>query len=73
MKNESFSIVSGRTVMRIRDRFCETPQELLGSRLFREVLERCVLELSRKNSPWVLSTWTKRAILSGTGPKSVLL
>jgi hypothetical protein len=37
--------------MRVRRRFCETPDELLHSDLFREVLRRCLRELSRRDSP----------------------
>lgn len=51
MKTGSFDFVGRKVIMRLRDRVCETPQELLSSLLFREFLSRCLADLSAKNSP----------------------
>jgi len=49
MQNESFSMIDGKVVIRLKDRVCDTPEELLTSQLFYRVLQRCVADLSRKN------------------------
>jgi hypothetical protein len=51
MENLSYNFAGRKVIMRLRDRVCETPQELLSSKLFREILKRCLADLSRKDSP----------------------
>jgi hypothetical protein len=50
MMNGSYKLFDGKVIIRSRDRICDTPEELLSSRLFREILKRCVGELSRRRS-----------------------
>ncbi|HEY3345863.1 MAG TPA: hypothetical protein VGJ97_13095 [Anaerolineaceae bacterium] len=50
MENESFHFTDGKVVIRLRDRVCDTPEELLSSQLFYRVLYRCIADLSRKDS-----------------------
>ena len=51
MKKLTFSIIGRKVVIRLRDRVCESPQELLSSKLFRKILTRCLADLSKKGSP----------------------
>lgn len=48
---ENFKFVDHQVILRIRDRVCETPEELLSSALFRELLRRFVKDLIRRSSP----------------------
>ncbi|MGQ9474198.1 MAG: phosphoenolpyruvate carboxykinase [Candidatus Caldatribacteriaceae bacterium] len=48
---QGFRIVGKKAIFYIEDRVCETPQELLESSAFREVLAKAVEELERKRSP----------------------
>ncbi|MGC8777439.1 MAG: phosphoenolpyruvate carboxykinase [Candidatus Caldatribacteriaceae bacterium] len=50
-EERDFRIIGKKAILHIEDRVCETPQELLESRAFREVLWRAVEALQRKNSP----------------------
>ena len=50
MENRSFQIIDGKVIIRIKDRICDTPEELLASRLFYTLLRRMVRELGKKNS-----------------------
>lgn len=50
MENRNFQIIDGKVIIRIKDRICDTSDELLSSRLFFTVLRRVVRELGRKNS-----------------------
>ena len=47
----SFQFVDRKVIIRLKDRGCETPEELLSSPLFREVVIRYVRKLERNNSP----------------------
>jgi hypothetical protein len=47
----SFQFVDRKVIIRLKDRGCETPEELLSSPLFREVVLRYVRKLERNNSP----------------------
>jgi hypothetical protein len=47
----SFQFVDRKVIIRLKDRGCETPEELLSSPLFREVVLRFVRKLERNNSP----------------------
>ena len=44
-------IIDGKVILRIRDRICDTPESLLSSPLFLDILKRTVAELERRNSP----------------------
>jgi hypothetical protein len=50
MKIYSHKIFDKKVILTINRRICETPEELLSSALFYEVLGRCIEELSRKGS-----------------------
>lgn len=50
MQNGSFRILDEKVIIRIKDRLCETPAELLKSDLFNRVLTRCIDDLTRRNS-----------------------
>ncbi len=49
--DSAYKFVDSKLIIRIRDRVCESPDELISSQLFREVLERFVQELARRDSP----------------------
>ncbi len=51
MENIAFAVLDRKVIMRVRRRFCETPDELLQSDLFRDILRRCLRELARRDSP----------------------
>jgi hypothetical protein len=46
-----FKFVDRKVIIRLRDRVCETPEELLTSELFREVVARLVKHLAEQESP----------------------
>lgn len=50
MENGSYSLFSGKVVIRFKDRACDTPEQLLTSRLFFRILDRCIANLVQKNS-----------------------
>lgn len=50
MKNYSYSIFEKKVIIKINKRLCETPEELINSELFLEILNRCIENLSRRNS-----------------------
>ncbi len=50
MQNGSYRIFKDKVVIRIKDRMCETPTELLSSKLFLQVLTHAISTLSRRNS-----------------------
>jgi hypothetical protein len=47
----TYKFVDHKVIIRLRDRVCETAEELLSSDLFRDVVERFVRELGRQDSP----------------------
>ncbi len=47
----TFRFVSRKVIIFLRDRVCETPEELISSELFSEVVTRFVDDLKRKQSP----------------------
>lgn len=47
----SFRFVDRKVIIFLRDRVCETPEELMSSELFYEVITRFVNDLKRKQSP----------------------
>lgn len=48
---ETFRFVNRKVIIFLRDRACETPEELISSKLFSEVVTRFVDDLKRKQSP----------------------
>ncbi|MEN3187066.1 MAG: phosphoenolpyruvate carboxykinase [Atribacterota bacterium] len=50
-EERDFRIIGKKAILHIEDRVCETPAELFQSRAFREVLQRAIQELRKKNSP----------------------
>lgn len=51
MQKSTLRIVGNKAVLNIRERMCETPEELLGSEKFRLVLDHCLSGLREKDSP----------------------
>jgi hypothetical protein len=51
MQRSTLRIIGNKAVLNIRERMCETAEELLASDKFRMVLDRCIENLSTKNSP----------------------
>ena len=47
----SFRFVNRKVIIFLRDRVCETPEELMSSELFHEVVTRFVNDLKQKQSP----------------------
>ncbi len=47
----NYKFVERKAILYIRDRVCETPDELLSSEMFAEVLRRAVDSLERRDSP----------------------
>ena len=47
----TFKFVNRKIIIFLRDRVCETPEELMSSELFSEVVTRFVADLKRKQSP----------------------
>ena len=50
MKNYSYTISGKKVIITINKRLCETPEELIDSDLFIEILNRCIKNLSKRNS-----------------------
>jgi hypothetical protein len=59
MDEGTFKFVGRKIIIRLRDRTCETPEELLSSRLFRKVLDQFVAQLRRDEAP-LLKIFDKR-------------
>lgn len=51
MQKNILKIVGNKAVLTIRERMCETAEEMLGGRQFRMVLDHCLTTLKAKNSP----------------------
>ncbi|MGA2142334.1 MAG: phosphoenolpyruvate carboxykinase [Brevinematales bacterium] len=47
----NYKFVGNKLIMRVRDRLCESEEELISSDLFKEVLARCIKDLAKKESP----------------------
>ncbi len=47
----TFKFVNNKVLILLRDRVCESPEELMGSDLFLEVVSRFVADLKRKRAP----------------------
>lgn len=48
MDDKDFKFVGKKVVMRVKNRVCETPDELMSSSLFLEIVKRCMLEVIEK-------------------------
>jgi hypothetical protein len=53
MHKNGLKIVENKAVLHIRERMCETAEEMLESDMFRTVLEHCIAQLEHKNSPMI--------------------
>jgi len=51
MQRSTLRIIGNKAVLNIRERMCETPEELLASDKFRLILDYCIQNLKAKNSP----------------------
>ncbi|HUX94311.1 MAG TPA: hypothetical protein VMV47_01150 [Bacteroidales bacterium] len=51
MQKSTLRIIGNKVVLNIRERMCETAEEMLGSEKFSQVLEHCIENLKEKNSP----------------------
>jgi len=51
MQKSTLRIVGNKAVLYIRERMCETAEEMLESNKFRIVLEHCLRQLEKRNSP----------------------
>lgn len=51
MQRSTLSIIGNKVVLNIRERMCETAEEMLASDKFRKVLDHCLNNLRSKNSP----------------------
>ncbi|MEA4906561.1 MAG: hypothetical protein VB089_03010, partial [Anaerolineaceae bacterium] len=50
MNSGTYQMFDGKLILRIRDRICDTPDELLSSEIFLDFFKRCIHDLSRRNS-----------------------
>ena len=51
MDSTEFQMIDGKIVLRLRDRICDTPEELLSSEQFQRILTHFINGLNSKNSP----------------------
>jgi hypothetical protein len=51
MQKSTLRIIGNKAVLNIRERMCETAEEMFKSDKFRSVLDRCLENLKSKNSP----------------------
>ena len=51
MQKSTLRIIGNKAVLNIRERMCETAEELMSSEKFRAVLDHCINQLQRKDSP----------------------
>jgi hypothetical protein len=50
LENITFQLIDEKVIIRLKDRVCDNADELLSSDLFLRVLERCITDLSKRNS-----------------------
>ena len=50
MQQGSYRLLKDKVVIRIKDRLCDTPTELLSSKLFLQILSQSIASLVRRNS-----------------------
>ncbi|HPG38187.1 MAG TPA: phosphoenolpyruvate carboxykinase [bacterium] len=58
-----YTILDKKVIIKLRDRICEDSDELLSSDLFRAVVERCITDLVRKESP-LLQVFNKKTAIT---------
>lgn len=51
MQKSTLRIIGNKAVLNIRERMCETAEELLSSEKFRTILDHCINQLKSKDSP----------------------
>jgi len=51
MQRSTLNIIGNKVVLNIRERMCETAEEMLASDKFRQILDHCLNNLRSKNSP----------------------
>ena len=51
MQKSTLRIIGNKAVLNVRERMCESAEELLGSEKFRTVLDHCIDTLKTRNSP----------------------
>ena len=61
MNQGKFDICENKIIIRLSDRLCETEEELLASKLFREILQSAVDKLQKRNS-YLLGIFGKKEI-----------
>lgn len=64
MPKNNLKIVGKKAVLYIRGRMCETPEELLESNKFRIVIEHCLRQLEKNNSP-LLGFFKSKVVTDG--------
>jgi len=65
MQKNELKIVGNKAVLYIRERMCETAEEMLKSDMFRMVLEHCINQLESRNSPLIGIFENKRITQAG--------
>jgi hypothetical protein len=50
---KTYRIYDGKVIIRIRSRICDSPEELIESSLFREILARFIVQLQRQRSKFL--------------------
>ncbi|MBA4321970.1 MAG: phosphoenolpyruvate carboxykinase [Odoribacter sp.] len=65
MQKNELKIVENKAVLYIRERMCETAEEMLKSDMFRIVLELCIAQLESRNSPLIGIFENSRVTRSG--------
>lgn len=51
MNISKFTVIEKKVIIKLKDRVCETAEELLESAMFRDILNRCLDDIYKKNSP----------------------
>ncbi|MBI5023454.1 MAG: phosphoenolpyruvate carboxykinase [Candidatus Omnitrophica bacterium] len=65
MNTETFEISQNKVIIKLNDRVCETPGEILVSPLFRAILERAIDKLVKRDS-FLLGIFERRPITGDT-------
>lgn len=65
MQRNELKIVENKAVLYIRERMCETAEEMLESDMFRMVIEHCISQLEARNSPLIGIFENRRVTQSG--------
>src|SRR3989344_7428088 len=65
MNTEPFEISRDKIIIKLQDRVCETPGEILASPLFRAILDRAIEKLVKRNS-FLLGIFERRPVTGET-------